>query len=146
MTGEFMNLDLTIIGYIRSEITDTHSAPKMEDEPGAIQARLELDPKYLDALNSMKPGSELELFTWLHKADRSVLMVHPRGNTSRQKRGVFTTRSPDRPNPIGLHRVTVVAIEKPATLIVHPLEAIDGTPIIDIKPKPRQAKSIRSNN
>ena len=133
-----MNLELKIIGYIRSEITDVKSAPKMEDEPGAVQARIEIEPEYLDGLDSMEPGSELELFTWLHKANRSVLKVHPRGNTNNPMRGVFSTRSPTRPNPIGLHRVTLVAIEKPATLIVEPLEAIDGTPIIDIKPKPRK--------
>ena len=112
----------------------------MEDEPGAVRARLELDPKYLDGLDSMKPGCELELFTWLHKADRTVLKVHPRGNIKNPRRGVFTTRSPARPNPIGLHRVTLVAIEEPATLIVEPLEAIDGTPIIDIKPKPKDKR------
>jgi len=135
-----MNRNLTIIGYIRSEITDINSAPKMENEPGAVQARLELDPKYQDALDSIEPGCELELFTWLHKADRSTLKVHPRGNKAIPKRGVFATRSPDRPNPIGLHRVTLVAIETPTTLIVAPLEAIDGTPIIDIKMKPKKTQ------
>jgi len=135
-----MDKELNIIGYIRSEITDVHTAQKMEDELGAIQARLELDPKYLEGLDSMEPGSELELFTWLHKADRNVLKVHPRGDTARPERGVFTTRSPARPNPIGLHRVTLVAIEEPAILIVETLEAIDGTPIIDIKPKPKDTQ------
>jgi len=133
-----MDKELTIIGYIRSEITDIDSAPKMEDEPGAVLARIELDPKYLDGLDSMEPGCELELFTWLHKADRSVLKVHPRRDCNRPKRGVFTTRSPDRPNPIGLHRVTLVAIDYPTTLLVEPLEVVDGTPVIDIKPKPKE--------
>lgn len=131
-----MDKELVIIGTIRSTIKDIATAPKMEDKPGAVQARIELDAKYLDALDSMTPGSELELFTWLHKADRSVLKVHPKGDMSRPIRGVFSTRSPARPNPIGLHRVTLVAIEDETTLVVEPLEAIDGTPVIDIKPKP----------
>lgn len=132
-----MDRELVIIGYVRSELTDVDAAPKMEDEPGAVRARIELDPAYLEGLDSMETGCELELFTWLHKADRSVLKVHPRSNTSHPKRGVFSTRSPARPNPIGLHRVTLIDLESPSTLVVEPLEVIDGTPIIDIKPKPK---------
>ncbi|MGL1862549.1 MAG: tRNA (N6-threonylcarbamoyladenosine(37)-N6)-methyltransferase TrmO [Pseudodesulfovibrio sp.] len=132
-----MDRELVIIGTVRSEITDLANAPKMESEPGAVRARIELDPVYLDGLDAMKPGSQLEIFTWLHKADRSVLKVHPRGDTDRPIRGVFSTRSPARPNPIGVHRVTLIAIEEPATLIVEPLEVIDGTPVIDIKPQPK---------
>ena len=79
----------------------------------------------------------MEIFPGFPQSDPDVLMVHPRGNKDVPKRGVFTTRSPARPNPIGLHRVTLVAIEEPLTLVVEPLEAIDGTPIIDIKPKPK---------
>lgn len=132
-----MDKELVIIGYVHSEITDVGSAPKMEDEPGAVRAKIELDPAYLEGLDSMEPGSELELFTWLHEADRSVLKVHPRRDTNRAMRGVFSTRSPARPNPIGLHRVTLISLESPTTLIVEPLEVVDGTPVIDIKPKPR---------
>jgi len=109
------------------------TAPKMENEPGAVQARIEIDPAYIDCLASMKPGAQLDLLTWFHKADRSVLKVHPRGDKTKPVRGVFSTRSPFRPNPIGIHEVTLVAIENQTTLIVEPLEAIDGTPIIDIK-------------
>jgi len=136
-----MDQELTILGYIKSEITDIDSAPKMEDEPGTVQATIELDPKYAEGLDSMEPGCKLELFTWLHKADRSVLKVHPRGNRAVPMRGVFTTRSPSRPNPIGLHRVTLVAIEAPSTLVVEPL---DGTPVIDIKSKPKEKRQDES--
>lgn len=128
-----MDTKLVIIGYVHSTITDINSAPKMEHEPGAVQARIEIAPEYLDALDTMKPGCKLELFTWFHKSDRSVHKVHPRGDTKNPKRGVFTTRSPVRPNPIGVHRVNLIAIENKTTLIVEPLEAIDGTPVIDIK-------------
>ncbi|BDQ32536.1 tRNA (N6-threonylcarbamoyladenosine(37)-N6)-methyltransferase TrmO [Pseudodesulfovibrio portus] len=131
-----MDNQLVFIGTIRSSIKDITTAPKMETEPGAVRARIELDPKYAQGLDSMKPGDKLEIFTWFHKADRDVLMVHPRGNKNVPRRGVFSTRSPARPNPIGLHRVTLVALEG-LTLDVEPLEAIDGTPVIDIKPKPK---------
>jgi L-fuculose-phosphate aldolase len=131
-----MDNQLVFIGTIRSSIKDITTAPKMETEPGAVRARIELDPKYAQGLDSMKPGDKLEIFTWFHKADRDVLMVHPRGNKNVPRRGVFSTRSPARPNPIGLHRVTLVALEG-LTLEVEPLEAIDGTPVIDIKPKPK---------
>ncbi len=132
-----MDKELHIIGTIHSSIKDLDTAPKMENEPGAVQARIEINPEYADALDSMQAGDQLELFTWFHKADRTVLKVHPRGNKAKPMRGVFTTRSPFRPNPIGLHRVTVVAMEGPLTLLVEPLEAIDGTPVIDIKSKPK---------
>lgn len=131
-----MDMQLLVIGTIRSEITDTASAPKMEDKPGAVRARIEIDPRYAEGLDSLEPGAELELFTWFHKSDRTALKVHPMGDMNRPMRGVFTTRSPNRPNPIGLHRVTLVDIEEPLTLVVETLEAIDGTPVIDIKPKP----------
>lgn len=135
-----MDKELVIIGYIRSSIKDLKSAPKMEDEPGAVRARIEVDPTYTVGLEAMEIGSQLELFTWFHKADRDVLKVHPRGDKSRPARGVFSTRSPFRPNPIGLHRVTLVDMDGPTTLIVEPLEAIDGTPVIDIKPIPKALK------
>lgn len=131
-----MDNQLVFIGTIHSSIKDIATAPKMETEPGAVRARIVLDPKYAQGLNSMKPGDKLEIFTWFHKSNRDTLMVHPRGNTNVPQRGVFTTRSPSRPNPIGLHRVTLVAMEEPLTLVVEPLEAIDGTPVIDIKQKP----------
>ncbi|BCS87020.1 tRNA (N6-threonylcarbamoyladenosine(37)-N6)-methyltransferase TrmO [Pseudodesulfovibrio sediminis] len=132
-----MDKELVIIGTIHSNIKDLTNAPKMETEPGAVRAKIVIDPAYAQGLDSMAPGAQLEIFTWFHKAERDVLMVHPRGKTERPKRGVFTTRSPFRPNPIGLHRVTLVAIEEPLTLVIEPLEAIDGTPVIDIKPVPK---------
>lgn len=132
-----MDTKLAIIGTIHSDIKDLASAPKMEDEAGAVRARITIDPAYAEALDGLEPGAKLELFTWFHKSDRSVMKVHPRGIKERPLRGVFATRSPDRPNPIGLHRVTLVAVEEPLTLVVEPLEAIDGTPVIDIKPKPK---------
>lgn len=130
-----MDMKLVVIGTVKSSITDWKTAPKMEDEAGAVRARIEIDPKYMDCLDQMTIGAELDLLTWFHKADRSVMKVHPRGKEDRPKRGVFTTRSPFRPNPIGLHQVTVVAIENKTTLVVEPLEAINGTPVIDIKPR-----------
>ncbi|MEF2231060.1 MAG: tRNA (N6-threonylcarbamoyladenosine(37)-N6)-methyltransferase TrmO [Pseudodesulfovibrio sp.] len=135
-----MNPELTIIGYVRSTIKSRDEAPKMEDEPGSVQARIELDPAYADGLYTMEPGAQIDLLTWFHKSSRDALKVHPRGNLNAPIRGVFTTRSPNRPNPIGLHQVTVVAIEPPATLIVESLEAFDGTPVIDVKPRKKERK------
>ncbi|MGE4422731.1 MAG: tRNA (N6-threonylcarbamoyladenosine(37)-N6)-methyltransferase TrmO [Pseudodesulfovibrio sp.] len=133
-----MDKELVIIGTVQSTIKDIDSAPKMETEAGAVRARIVMDPAYAEAMDGLEPGDRLELFTWFHKSDRTVLKVHPRGVKDRPLRGVFATRSPARPNPIGLHRVTLVAIEEPLTLVVEPLEAINGTPVIDIKPKPRE--------
>lgn len=135
-----MDKKIVIIGHIRSSIMDRATAPKMEDEPGAVRARIEIDPAYADGLDSMQPGAQLDLLTWFHESTRDVLKVHPRGKESSPLRGVFTTRSPNRPNPIGLHQVTLVEFETPTTLVVEPLEAIDGTPVIDIKPKKRPRK------
>jgi tRNA-Thr(GGU) m(6)t(6)A37 methyltransferase TsaA len=86
-----------------------------------------------EGLRSLQPGDEVIVITWLHRARRDVLRVHPRGDTSRPTEGVFSTRSPHRPNPIGLHRVTIAAIDECRVQVRH-LEAIDGTPIVDIKP------------
>lgn len=135
-----MDNELVFIGIIRSSLTDWVDGPKMEDQPGAVRATIELDPQYLDGLDQMQVGAELDLLTWLHKSQRNVLRVHPRGKEDRPKRGVFTTRSPARPNPIGLHQVTLVDMPTPTTLVVEPLEAIDGTPVIDIKPRKKAEK------
>ena len=131
-----MDTKLHIIGIIHSSIKEKQDAPKCEHE-GGVEARIEIKPAYADATYTLEPGREIWLFTWLHLADRERLQVHPRGDLSRPIRGVFNTRSPDRPNPIGLHRVRVVGIEPAGdgvTLVVAPLEVVDGTPIIDIKP------------
>ena len=120
------------IGYVRSTLTKLDDAPMQGDE-GASEAWLELKPSVAPALVGIKPGDELILLAWLHLAERDVLQVHPRGDLSRPLTGVFATRSPDRPNPIGLHRVSVLEVAE-QKLKVAPLEAIDGTPIVDIKP------------
>jgi tRNA-Thr(GGU) m(6)t(6)A37 methyltransferase TsaA len=95
---------------------------------------LEIDPAFTEGLDGITPGRELVVLTWFHEAQRNILKVHPRGNPANPLRGVFATRSPDRPNPIGLHRVTVIEVEERGRLRVGPLEVLDGTPIIDIKP------------
>lgn len=131
-----MDTKLVIVGTISSSITDRDTAPKIEHE-GGVEALIRFKAPYAEALDEMRVGEELWLFTWLHLADRSYLKVHPRGDTSRPKRGVFTTRSPDRPNPIGLHKVTVLEVRQGPggpEMRVAPLEALDGTPVIDIKP------------
>ena len=130
---------LRIIGIIHSTITDKDHAPKMGDE-GGVEATITIGSEYLAAMADIAEGDELELLTWLHLADRDTLRVHPRGRVENPERGVFSTRSPDRPNPIGLHRVTVRAVS-PGELRVAPLEALDGTPVVDIKPKLKQHKA-----
>ncbi len=124
--------ELKAIGRVSSPLTDLDKAPRQGDE-GAPDAWLEFEPDVGDALRNVKAGDQLLLLTWLDRADRGVLVVHPRGDTSRPPQGVFTTRSPHRPNPIGLHRVEVAEVEE-TRLRVHDLEAIDGTPIVDVKP------------
>lgn len=120
------------IGMIRSELRQLEDAPMQGDE-GAPDAWLELTPQAAPGLMGIKPGDELIVLTWLHLAERDVLQVHPRGDLTRPLTGVFATRSPDRPNPIGLHRVSVLEVTG-QKLQVAPLEAIDGTPVVDIKP------------
>lgn len=124
--------ELTAIGRVESSLGDLAAAPKQGDE-GGPDAWLVFQPAVLDALDGIGVGDDVLLLTWLHRADRDVLQVHPRSDASRPLQGVFSTRSPDRPNPIGLHRVQVVAIEG-ARVLVRNLEAIDGTPIVDVKP------------
>ena len=104
----------------------------MSADEGAPNAFLEVFPRFRPALFRMKAGDEVIVLTWLHRAKRSVLRVHPRGDLSRPIRGVFSTRSPDRPNPVGLHRVAVIRVRRNG-LDIGPIEAIDGTPVVDIK-------------
>ena len=125
-------IEVTPIGYVESPLTDRHSAPKQGDE-GAPDAWLVFDPAVLEGLDGIEPGDHVLVLTWLDRADRDVLRVHPRGDTSRAPQGVFTTRSPDRPNPVGLHRVEVTAVDGPRIRVRH-LEALDRTPIVDVKP------------
>ncbi|WP_449242692.1 thiamine-phosphate kinase [Desulfovibrio sp.] len=125
-------LRLAPIGRVRSPLASRDQAPKCEDED-APRAWIDLDPALLPALDGLEAGQKIQLLTWLHLADRSVLRVHPRGNRDVPKRGVLATRSPDRPNPIGLHEVTILEI-KGTSLLVDGLEAVDGTPVVDVKP------------
>lgn len=126
-------ITLVPVGRVRSPLTERAQAPKQGDE-GSPEAWLDFDAAYLDALADVRDGDELLVLTWLDRADRTTLRVRPRGNPARPLTGVFSTRSPDRPNPIGLHRVRVAAVESPTRLRVHDLEALDGTPVLDVKP------------
>jgi tRNA-Thr(GGU) m(6)t(6)A37 methyltransferase TsaA len=123
---------VTPIGFIRSEIKNVEDAPSFYTE-GAPNAWLEVIPAFRDGLDRMQAGHEIIVLTWLHRSRRDVLKVHPQGNLARPLTGVFLTRSPDRPNPIGLHRATVFEIQADRILI-GPIEVIDGTPVLDIKP------------
>jgi tRNA-Thr(GGU) m(6)t(6)A37 methyltransferase TsaA len=120
------------IGIIHSDLTSREEAPHQGYE-GAPDAWIEMNPKVVEGLEGISAGQEIILVTWLHLARRDLLRVHPRRDRSRPLTGVFATRSPDRPNPIGLHRVRVLEVVG-NRLKVGPLEAIDGTPLIDIKP------------
>ncbi len=124
------------IGLVRSVLKDRGEAPAFGDE-GAPDAWLEMNGDVADGLQGIETGDEIIVVTWLHLSRRDKLKIHPRGDTSRPLTGVFATRSPVRPNPIGLHRVTVLEIEG-TKLRVAPLEAIDGTPVIDLKSSVRE--------
>ena len=119
------------IGFIRSKVKSREDAPRQGPE-GAPDAWLEIEPRFAEALLGIEVGHELILITWLHKAKRDVLTGHPRNDISRLLTGVFYTRSPARPNPLGLHPVTVREIDGPR-LKIGPIEAFDGTPVVDIK-------------
>jgi tRNA-Thr(GGU) m(6)t(6)A37 methyltransferase TsaA len=113
-------------------LTDRTQAPKQGDE-GAPDAWLVFDPAVSEGLRDLRVGTDVIVLTWLDRARRDVLRVHPRGDPRRPETGVFSTRSPDRPNPIGLHRVAILAIDG-TRMRVRNLEALDGTPIVDVKP------------
>lgn len=120
------------VGRVHSPLVDPSAAPKQGDE-GAPEATITFADRFREALDGIGPGDEVLVLTWLDRGDRDVLRVHPRGDTDRPEIGVFATRSPDRPNPIGLHRVEVVAVDGSAVR-VRDLEAVDGTPVLDVKP------------
>jgi tRNA-Thr(GGU) m(6)t(6)A37 methyltransferase TsaA len=125
-------IEIKPVGRVESPLTERAAAPKQGTE-GAPDAWLVFEPDLLDALHGIEVGDEVLVFTWLDRGRRDVLQTHPRDDSANPVQGVFNTRSPDRPNPIGLHPVTVVAIDG-ARVLVSELEALDGTPIIDVKP------------
>jgi tRNA-Thr(GGU) m(6)t(6)A37 methyltransferase TsaA len=137
--GEKIDYCLRPIGFVRSAVKERSGAPKQGSE-GAPDAWIEMVPEVAEGVEGLAVNQEILLVTWLHKGLREVLKVHPRGDKKVGLSGVFATRSPDRPNPLGLHRVTVLEIGE-QTLRVGPLEAIDGTPVVDIKPAICKAES-----
>lgn len=124
--------DLRPIGVIRSTLKKQSEAPKQGSE-GAPEAWIEIEPWAVAGLHTLKAGDKIWVITWLHQGNREVLQVHPRSDPKRALTSVFATRSPDRPNPLGLHPVTVLEIAG-NRLRVEPIEAIDGTPVVDMKP------------
>ena len=127
-----MNIELRAIGHVESPLTDPAQAPRQPDE-GAPAATLVLDPSVVPALAGLAVGDAIVVLTWFDRAARDVLAVHPRGDRTRPPTGVLATRSPDRPNPIGLHTTKITAISGARVGVDH-LEALDGTPIVDVKP------------
>jgi tRNA-Thr(GGU) m(6)t(6)A37 methyltransferase TsaA len=125
-------MQLDSVATVESPLTDRSEAPRQGDE-GAPEAWLVFEPYVADALLGLSAGDEVLLLTWFDRAERDVLQVHPRSDPNRPVQGVFTTRSPDRPNPIGLHRVTVLELDG-LRMRVSDLEALDGTPVVDVKP------------
>jgi tRNA-Thr(GGU) m(6)t(6)A37 methyltransferase TsaA len=132
MDGPMTSYSLHPIGHLRSALRALGDAPRQGSE-GAPDAWLEVDPAFARGLSGVVAGDDVVVITWLHRADREVLEVHPRGDPANPLAGVFATRSPHRPNPLGLHRVTVREISG-LRLLIGPIEAIDGTPVVDLKP------------
>ena len=130
--NEATEFQLRPVGFIRSSIKDRSKAPKQGSE-GAPDVWLDVESFALEALDGLAVGDKIVVLTWLHRAKRDVMKVYPRSDPKRRLTGVFATRSPDRPNPIGLHEVTVREIDA-GRLRIGPMEAIDGTPVVDIKP------------
>jgi tRNA-Thr(GGU) m(6)t(6)A37 methyltransferase TsaA len=127
------NPTLVVIGHVESPLTDPKLAPKQGSE-GSPDAWLVFRRSVTEALSDLKEGDEVIVLTWLNRADRDTLRVHPRDDPSRAPMGVFSTRSADRPNPIGLHRVQIISIVDGLRFLVRDLEALHLTPIIDVKP------------
>jgi tRNA-Thr(GGU) m(6)t(6)A37 methyltransferase TsaA len=126
------HVEVKVVGVVESSLTDVNLAPRQADE-SAPEASLVFHEEVREALRNIRPGDKLIVLTWLHRTQRNVLRVHPRGDPTREPEGVFSTRSPHRPNPIGLHQVEVTDVDG-LRLRVRSLEAVDGTPIIDLKP------------
>ena len=127
-----VSLSLQVIGVVRSALTNKDQCPLQGNE-GAPEATLSILQGFQPALDGLLPGDEILVITWLHHAVRDALTCYPRNDFDAPHQGVFSTRSPDRPNPIGLHRVTILSI-KNGNILVFPMETLDGTPIVDIKP------------
>jgi tRNA-Thr(GGU) m(6)t(6)A37 methyltransferase TsaA len=127
-----LSFKVSPIGIVRSRLKEISQCPRQESED-APEAWIEIAPQYVDALDGLAVGDEIMVFTWMHLADRSILKVHPRGNRGNPIKGVFATRSPHRPNPIGLHKTPITAIEPPSRIKVKSLEVVDNTPVVDIK-------------
>jgi len=127
-----MTFDVAPVGRVESPLVDLALAPRQGDE-GAPDAWVVITPEFADAAADLSVGDEVLLLTWLDRASRDTLVLRPRGDLTRAPTGVFSTRSPDRPNPIGLHRVTVLEVDG-LRFLVRDLEALDGTPVLDIKP------------
>ncbi len=125
-------IEIKPVGWVESPLTERAAAPKQGNE-GAPEAWIIFEPGVIDALHGIEPGDEILVFTWLDRGRRDVLRTRPRDDPANPIQGVFNTRSPDRPNPIGLHPVTVLAIEG-ARMLVSEIEALDGTPVLDLKP------------
>jgi tRNA-Thr(GGU) m(6)t(6)A37 methyltransferase TsaA len=126
------HIELEAVGWVRSTLTERGDAPRQADE-GAPSAALVFRAEMRSALDGLQPGDEIVVVTWLDRADRQTLSVHPRGDPNRPATGVFATRSADRPNPIGLHAVRIAEVSDTTIVVTH-LEALDGTPILDVKP------------
>jgi tRNA-Thr(GGU) m(6)t(6)A37 methyltransferase TsaA len=129
---DMAEIEIKPVGRVESPLTDRDDAPKQGNE-GAPQAWIVFESDLIDALQGIEPGDEILVLTWLDRGKRDVLQTRPRDDPDNPIQGVFNTRSPDRPNPIGLHPVTVLAIEG-SRMLVNELEALDGTPVIDVKP------------
>jgi tRNA-Thr(GGU) m(6)t(6)A37 methyltransferase TsaA len=130
--GNVGSYQVVPIGWVESSLTERAQAPRQGDE-GAPEARLVFEPAVAEAIRDLRAGTEILVLTWLDRAARDVLVTRPRDDPARPVLGVFSTRSPDRPNPIGLHRVRIVAADG-LRITVRPLEALDKTPVIDVKP------------
>ena len=127
------DFELQQIGRVRSNLKSRADCPFQEKE-GAPEAWIEIDPQFKDALFGLQPGDDIIIFTWLHLADRERMLVHPRGNRKNPLKGVFATRSPSRPNPIGFHQTRILSLDQPLKIRVQALEVVDKTPVLDIKP------------
>jgi tRNA-Thr(GGU) m(6)t(6)A37 methyltransferase TsaA len=126
------SFEVVPVGWVESPLTDRALAPRQGDE-GGPDAWLAFDASVAEALRDLRPGTEVIVLTWLDRANRDVLVTRPRDDPGNPLTGVFSTRSPDRPNPVGLHRVPVIAVDG-LRVLVGGLEALDGTPVIDVKP------------